>query len=467
MTAANPSASLVDGPDVHVSGHPTIRRVAHAGIWLSLIPVISAAFGHQIGTGWAATLLGFGPFIAFSLLYIWARYDGTTPGIKNDGVWFNQFSGRKLGGILLGVVLTGLYVLLYWFPQYFGFVDYGKQAGGVIALLEPLSQALRNSHADHWFLYGFLYTLAVLVMGVRMFFRYRHNRYQMFRTASVMFFQLAFAFLLPALLLAFNQPEFYFTYFWPLKPEYLWPDKMADLTTKAGGVGLFMVGWGIIASFVLTPLLTYLYGKRWYCSWVCGCGGLAETAGDPFRQLSSKKKSAWKFERWSIHLTLVAVVVVTALLWINNTTEGAVFGEASRTANRIYGFLVVSMLSGVIGVGFYPLLGSRVWCRFFCPMAAILGIGQRFASRFRITTNGGQCMSCGNCSTYCEMGIDVRDYAMRGQNIVRASCVGCGICAAVCPRGVLKLENGDTHKDRFDGADHPLKDLLGALKKPG
>jgi len=42
------------------------------------------------------------------------------------------------------------------------------------------------------------------------------------------------------------------------------------------------------------------------------------------------------------------------------------------------------------------------------------------------------------------MGIDVRAYAQRGQNVVRASCVGCGICAAVCPRGVLKLENGST-----------------------
>lgn len=39
------------------------------------------------------------------------------------------------------------------------------------------------------------------------------------------------------------------------------------------------------------------------------------------------------------------------------------------------------------------------------------------------------------------MGIDVRSYAQRGENVVRASCVGCGVCAAVCPRGVLKLEN--------------------------
>src|SRR5690606_8514885 len=77
-----------------------------------------------------------------------------------------------------------------------------------------------------------------------------------------------------------------------------------------------------------------------------------------------------------------------------------------------------------------------------CPQAAILGILQKYLSRFRITVNGGQCISCGNCSAYCEMGIDVKAYAQRGQDIVRASCVGCGICSAVCPRGVLRLENG-------------------------
>jgi polyferredoxin len=116
--------------------------------------------------------------------------------------------------------------------------------------------------------------------------------------------------------------------------------------------------------------------------------------------------------------------------------------EITGPLRKWYGFFIGAAFSGVIGVGFYPLLGNRVWCRFGCPMAAILGIQQKFFSRFRITTNGGQCISCGNCSTYCEMGIDVRAYAQKGQNIVRASCVGCGICAAVCPRGVLKLENG-------------------------
>ena len=53
------------------------------------------------------------------------------------------------------------------------------------------------------------------------------------------------------------------------------------------------------------------------------------------------------------------------------------------------------------------------------------------------------------------MGIDVRAYAQRGENIIRSSCVGCGICAAVCPRGVLKLENSKL-ENRISSKDYPL-----------
>jgi polyferredoxin len=279
-------------------------------------------------------------------------------------------------------------------------------------------------------------------MGTRMIVKYRHSKYHIIRTSSVMFFQLGFSFLIPALLVYLNKPEFYFSYFWPLKYEYLFPSKISYLTSNFAALGTFMVFWGAVMTFIATPILTYFFGKRWYCSWVCGCGGLAETAGDPYRHLSNKSLKAWKVERWMIYSVLVFIVVTTVLLYLNLLFKGAVLGSVSQTFASVYGFIIGAVFSGVIGIGFYPIMGSRVWCRFGCPMAAVLGLQQKFFSRFRITTNGGQCISCGNCSTYCEMGIDVKWYAQRGQNIVRASCVGCGICAAVCPRGVLKLENG-------------------------
>jgi polyferredoxin len=285
-------------------------------------------------------------------------------------------------------------------------------------------------------------------MGFKFILKYRHNTYQIIRTCSVMFFQLIFAWMLPGMMSKLYNYEPYWTYFFPLDYDAIFPSNLSYISSSFGALGQFTIFWGLILTFFATPVLTYFFGKRWYCSWVCGCGGLAETAGDPFRHLSDKSLKAWKIERWLIHSVLAVIIIITVALLADVGTQGALLGETTgKTLAKGYGLIIGSIFSGVIGVGFYPLMGSRVWCRFGCPMAAYLGLIQRFKSRFRITTNGAQCISCGNCSTYCEMGIDVRWYAQRGQNIVRSSCVGCGICSAVCPRGVLKLENGpDTAK---------------------
>ncbi|OAB79838.1 4Fe-4S dicluster domain-containing protein [Cochleicola gelatinilyticus] len=562
-----------------------------------------------------------------------AAYVHKHAGIKNDGVYFKSISSRGLWAYLIGIALTLFYVALYWFPQYLGVVKDGDNTG-VVALFDPLSKFLSGNPASQWFLYGTLYTLAILSFGIKFIYKYRHNKYEIIRTISVMFFQLSLAFIIPEILVRLNQPYYDFKNIWPLNYE-LFAGYKIDEFLSAGDVGLIMLIFGILSIFVITPILTYKYGKRWYCSWVCGCGGLAETAGDPFRHLSDKSQAAWKIERWVVHSVVVFVTVMTTavvfsylkgnesqqisewsqlenkvifmsdaegkpigerilaaqkagakgVVFINEdptkqppnieATEGItidyaivsesenaqalkniengkgavllndypngpnfsiaekqetvfydnlwlskdvfiwfviilltlVFGwvmlfkrkELAKDATygaigyfvvvisillftyfsspgklfffdayqlrKTYGFVIGAMFSGVIGVGFYPIFGSRVWCRFGCPMAAILGFQQRLFSKFRITTNGGQCISCGNCSTYCEMGIDVRAYAQKGENIVRSSCVGCGICSAVCPRGVLKLEN-DGMNGRIDsneillGNDVNLMDLV-------
>jgi hypothetical protein len=59
------------------------------------------------------------------------------------------------------------------------------------------SRVLSGNPASQWFLYGFMYTVVMGVMGIRMLLKYRGNRYQIIRTISVMFFQTAFAFLIP------------------------------------------------------------------------------------------------------------------------------------------------------------------------------------------------------------------------------------------------------------------------------
>ena len=349
-------------------------------------------------------------------------------------------------GISFGIFLILFYVSLYFFPEYIT---------NWTLMLDPISESLSGNAAGRWFLYGFLYTSVMFVMGIRMLIKYRHNNYQLVRTGSVMFFQTAFAFLIPEFLLRLNQPYMDFKNAWPLDYDYFFEiDKMVGQGSEfaiagwATSVGTMMFIWGIVLTLIVVPFFTYYFGKRWYCSWVCGCGGLAETLGDPYRQLSDKSLTAWKYERYIIHGVLVFAIVMTGMvIYTYMSGSSNVLFLDSYNVRSWYGFFIGSMFSGIVGTGFYPLMGNRVWCRFGCPLAGLMGLVQKFKSRFRITTNGGQCISCGNCSTYCEMGIDVRAYAQRGQNIVRASCVGCGICAAVCPRGVLRLENGTVDID--------------------
>ena len=377
-----------------------------------------------------------------------STYAGESDGIKNNGIWTNSLTNRGLLAWVSGVVITGFYIELYWYPELLGLNSEGVNTG-MIAFFDPLSYAIKGAPASQWFVYGTIYTICIVGLGVKFVFKYIHNRYQLWRTISVMAAQLFLAYFIPEILEGMNQDQPYFAkdlkYFWPLNYYFFEDWHLNNMTDQASGaMGMFYMVWGILGGTVLTPIITYFVGKRWYCSWVCGCGGLAETAGDPFRHLSDKSIKSWKLERWLIHGVLVYISVVTAVvLYAYFTNSSSFLGlDVYTYFRRPYAFLIGAAFSGIIGVGFYPLLGNRVWCRFGCPMAAYMGIVQRFKSKFRITTNGGQCISCGNCSVYCEQGIDVRSYAQKGQNIVRASCVGCGVCSAVCPRGVLKLENG-------------------------
>ncbi len=410
---------------------------------------MAAELGKTSGTGFIVQNKGLLWFLTFGLGIIGALLFILPnvillgqKGIKNDGIYHQSSTNQGWIAWMVFLFLVSFYLVLYFGSEY---------AVNWTYLVDPISESLSGNPAGHWFVYGFMYCTVMSVMAVRMYIKYRDNIYQIVRTTSVLFFQIVFAFLIPEIMVRLQMPYYDFKNAFPLDYDFFFQWNLKSLL-NSGGIGVFILFWGVLLTLVIVPVMVYFFGKRWYCSWVCGCGGLAETLGDPYRQHSSKSLFSWKVERWLVHSVLVFAVVMTGLTLYSFFAEtGTVLGLKTASVQNTYSLLVGAIFAGVIGTGFYPIFGNRVWCRFGCPLAAYLGFVQRFKSRFRITTNGGQCISCGNCSTYCEMGIDVKAYAQKGQNIVRSSCVGCGVCSAVCPRGVLKLENGEDSGDsRYD-----------------
>ena len=334
-------------------------------------------------------------------------------------------SNRSPLAWLLSALLIVCYLLLYFGPM--------PRLGLRIDVFQVAAEALHLG--SKWTLYGLIYTIAMVAGGFYFLRRHGNSRYQRIRTTCVVLVQVVLAFALPLVLKVFGRQEYYFSYFWPLKIEYFYPSEILQQP-------FLIVMYSFVGSLVAFPLLAFFFGKRFYCSWVCGCGGLANTAGEPFRHLSDKSSQAWRLEKVSIYLVLCLAVLSTVIVGLNWAIgqDHPAFSSFAFRVQSLYGFAIGAMFSGVIGVGLDPLMGTRVWCRFGCPMAAMLGLIQKLG-RFRITVKKDMCISCGNCSTYCEMGIDVRQYAMANQSFTRAACVGCGMCAHMCPRGVLKLEN--------------------------
>jgi len=183
--------------------------------------------------------------------------------------------------------------------------------------------------------------------------------------------------------------------------------------------------YGAVMSLLLWPLVALLVGKR-YCSWFCACGNFAETAGEAFRTRGPKGPRAQKLEV-SFYFILALAALVTLAAWFKITSP-----------SRWYYWGVGFVLTDLVGLGLYPILGNRPWCRFFCPLTAGFGfLSQR--GRFAIFSDSQRCIECGTCNRYCEMGIDIRRRARQGIPLKDDQCVACGACIAVCPRYALSF----------------------------
>lgn len=104
------------------------------------------------------------------------------------------------------------------------------------------------------------------------------------------------------------------------------------------------------------------------------------------------------------------------------------------------------IFGALIGVGAYPFFGTRMWCRFGCPLAKLMELqGRYFGSKFKVAAND-KCKGLDLCSQVCPMGIDVASYAHKDKTPIVGSfglqttpCIGCGGCVDVCPVDALKF----------------------------
>ncbi len=306
-------------------------------------------------------------------------------------------------------------------------------------------QALADIFSDRsyqqGYLYSLLYTVVMAVFGYEALIRWRkkakHKSYQTWRFISLIAFQVVFFLIVNLIAVqAFSVqyawrawglyqpfPLFFNTFFWWYPNDPKW-------------IVMFFVGAGLLGTLVAIPILSRNHGKR-FCTWICGCGGLAETLGDRWRHLSPKgeRSRAWEFQ---------AVVVLLASVIVGVVVVGMFNTDGNNPWWRAYNYLVDFWLVAVIPIALYPFFGGKVWCRYWCPLAAYNQLLSKWYGRLKIVSND-KCITCTECSKYCQVGVDVMAFAKNQQPFdnSNSACIHCGICIDVCPMDVLSFETTD------------------------
>lgn len=324
--------------------------------------------------------------------------------------------------------------------------------------------AVSASAPSFW--YTLAYSLVVVLFGARRMQR-TPTDYVRVQTLTLMAIQVVPLFLLPELLL-------------PLAGRHGWlPTGVLDALFPVVGYGHgreywraygFLLAWplnvynvftreplgwwlaiAVVQTFVLLPLGVRRFGKGFYCGWICSCGALAETLGDRHRE-KMPHGPGWNRANLAGQVLLALAFVLLAVRIVGWLVPGDdVFARLfEQWLEPRWKWWVDVGLAGVLGYGAYFWFSGRVWCRFLCPLAALMHVYAR-GSRFAIHAEKAKCISCSRCTSVCHMGIDVMAFAQRGLPMQDPQCVRCSACVAECPTGVLAF--GTTGRDGFVSLD--------------
>lgn len=360
----------------------------------------------------------------------------------------------------------------------------GEWFKGQVADRTTLIGTLVVSMKGRAFYYTLLYSLCVVIFGLMRMQR-RKTPYVKVQTSVLMAVQVVPLFLLPELILPwmgyngwfdsgfmrtvadnlfelYISPEAYAAAQWPDwgHPRAYWRAYGFILAWPLMVYNIFtstpMWWWitiGIVQTFVLIPILIYYFGKGAYCGWVCSCGALAETLGDTQRHKMPHGPIWNKLNMIGQFFLLCAFVLLAVRIWgwmdpqswaaasFDFFLEGKTKAADGNTvlswwAPLSYKWFVDVLFGGVLGVGLYFKYSGRVWCRFACPLAALMHIYARFTT-FRIFPDKSKCISCNVCTSVCHQGIDIMNFANKGIPMEDPECVRCSACVQGCPTGVL------------------------------
>ena len=184
-------------------------------------------------------------------------------------------------------------------------------------------------------------------------------------------------------------------------------------------------------------LLTVLLGRA-FCGWICPFGFILDLVGKVVPKFGLPKFIKSRMIKYGI---LAGAVGGAAGLGFQPFCAICPIGSLCRS----YG---VSEVFRGAELAIVPALASlelgqrRSWCRYFCPVGAVLALAAKIGL-IKIVIGAQQCkkFSCMQCADICPMGIIDREALREGiaPKIPMDECILCMRCVDTCPYSSAKI----------------------------
>lgn len=196
-----------------------------------------------------------------------------------------------------------------------------------------------------------------------------------------------------------------------------------------------------VSSFILmgATVIVALVFRRTFCGSVCPLGTLQELSARLGRRLFRRRylvpRAVDRPARYLKYLVLAGAIVFSVIAGelVIRPYDPWVAYQHLVTAELISGFLVGLIILAVSLIG--SLLYDRFFCKYLCPMGALLGIVSKIGW-FRVKRTPAVCTSCGACDRACPVNLAIST----ADEVRSAECISCNLCVLACPvKGALEV----------------------------
>lgn len=193
---------------------------------------------------------------------------------------------------------------------------------------------------------------------------------------------------------------------------------------------------GIVQAGVMHYLIAKIFGPllfgRLWCGWACWTVMVLDLL--PFTR--SQGRLPRKFG-WIRYLYVFLGVGMVLLLVKVFEYRGGVVGPSAMVW-----FLAGNLSYYALGISLaYALKDNRAFCKYICPVSALLKITSRF-SLLKIEGDQEACNDCLACEKLCPMDIHITGYIHDGTRVLSTECSLCQTCISTCSKDALKMSVG-------------------------